>query len=266
MVSHHARGTETELTADSVEIASILAQVSSRGRDWQQSTIWLYEFGFVPSESALRETAIWLVAKADGALRRAARSVAELPSADDVDAVEAFLERVARCRSSRPLRRSLREAIRARHPHLSQRELRERADSAEFWSTFFQLFPSASRDPDLMAVADGFRDAQEARAFGWSPRNRPSIARIRRIAPTVTRPEMEALALCYDRLVDVPGFEHLERGASRFEHALADISSLRKQFSRSLKSPVSQDRIFESLLIEDASVQPELSSQLGIQA
>lgn len=266
MVSHHARGTKTELPADSLDIALLLGEVSGRGRDWQQGAIWLFEWGFIPSECALRETAKWLLVKGEMALARAAKSVAEMPSADDVDAVEALLRRAARRKSSRPLRRNLRELIRARHPHLSQRELRERADSAEFWATYFQLFPGAPRDPDLLAVADGFQDANEARAFGWSLRNRPSMARLRTIASTVTRPEMEALVVCYERLMDVPGFEHLERGASRFEHALADVGYLRRQFSRNLRIPVSRERIFQFLLPEvGASEETDPASEGAIQ-
>jgi hypothetical protein len=251
LVSHHARGTQTELTADSVEIATALADFSRRGRDWQQSVIWLYEWGYVSSEPALRETALWIVAQSENALTRAAQAMKELPSSDDLEAVEAFVEKLAKRRSGRPLRRSLLEVIRSRHPHLSQRELRERADTAELWSTYFQLHPNAPRDVDLLAAADGFVDATEARAFGWSPRDRPSMQRLRTIAPTVTRPEMEALARWYDYLEDVPGFEYIERGASRFVHALADVGTFRRRFSRNLKTPVNPARIYEFFDFED---------------
>jgi hypothetical protein len=245
LVSHYAHGTQTELTVDSVEIAAALADFSTRGRVWQQSAIWIYEWGFVPSETALRETAIWVVAQTEKALAQTAEVVRDLPSRDDLEAVEAFMAMVAKRRTRRPLRRSLLEMIRSRHPHLSQRELRERADTAELWSTYFQLYPNTPRDPDLLAAADGFADSLEARAFGWSPRDRPSLQRLRTVAPTITRPEMEALARWYDYLEDVPGFEYIERGASRFVHALADVGTFRRRFSRNLKTPVNPARIYE---------------------
>lgn len=251
LVSHYAQGTQTELTADSVDIAAALADFSRSGRDWQRSVIWLYEWGYVPSEPALRETALWILAQSEKALTRSAQAMKAMPSSDDLEAVEALVATMAKRRTRRPLRRSLLEIIRSRHPHLSQRELRERADTAELWSTYFQLHPNAPRDPDLLAAADGFTDATEARAFGWSPRDRPSMQRLRTIAPTVTRPEMLALARWYDYLEDVPGFEYIERGASRFEHALADVGFFRRRFSRNLKTPVNPARIYE-LMDSDA--------------
>jgi hypothetical protein len=234
------------LTADSLEIAAALADFSRRGRDWQHSAIWLYEWGFVPSESALRATAMWIVGRTEHAMKRTAETLKALPSGDDLEAVEALVAAMARRRNGRPLRRSLLEVIRSRHPHLSQRELRERADAAELWSTYFMLNPHAPRDLDLLAVADGFLDAAEAKSHGWSPRDRSSIQRIKAIAPSVTRPEMLAMARCYDLVEDVPGFEYIERGAFKFEHALADVAYFRRHHSRNLRTPVNPSRIYEA--------------------
>lgn len=258
LVSHHATGSSTELTADSVDTAEVLAAFSGRGRPWQLSVVWLYQFGLVPSEQALRETAAWMMARTERTLARTLSEIAIAPAADELAAVEALVSSRARRKAARPLRRSLLEVIRSRHPHMSQRELRQRADAAELWSTYFLLHPGVrgGASLDLLAVADGFEDAAEAKAYGWSPRERSSFQRTKSVAPTVTRPEMRALAHCYDYLEGRPGFEYLERGAFRFEHALADVAMFRRNHSRNLRTPVNPAVIYNFFDLDDDELEP----------
>ena len=246
LVTHHGTGSRVTLTDDSLDIAHILGSFSGRGHDWQRCTILLYEYGYVPSETCLRETGTWILTRQDRALLRMSETVSRAPSTDDLDAVETFLTAMAKRRGARPLRHSLLEVIRSRHPHLSQRELRERADAAEVWTTYFLINPKAPRDLDLLATADGYSGLAEARSHGWSLRDRISLQRIRAVAPTVSRPEMLALSRWYDYLEDKPGFEYIDRGASRFEHALADVAMFRRQHSRNLRTPVNPRVIYDA--------------------
>jgi hypothetical protein len=178
-----------------------------------------------------------------------------MPAGDDLEAVERLITNMGRAKSGRPMRRNLLEAIRSRHPHVSQPQLRERADAAELWTTYFLLHPRAysAEDRDLPAVADGFADADEARSYRWSPRERSTLQRTRAVASSITRPEMLALARCHDQLDDDPGFEYLERGAFRFEHALADIAMFRRQHSRNLSTPVNPRFIYETFDLGEES-------------
>jgi hypothetical protein len=255
IVIHDGVGTRTELTADSSDIAEVLAHVSGRGRPWQFTCVLLYQYGAVPSQKALRETARWLMEASDRAVARTTTHLRAEAAGDDLEAVERLITSLGRAKSGRPMRRNLLESIRSRHPHLSQRQLRERADAAELWTTYFLLHPRAysAEDRDLLAVADGFADADEARSYGWSPRGRSTLQRTRAVASSVTRPEMLALARCYDLLEDEPGFEFLERGAFRFQHALADIATFRRQHSRNLSTPVSPRFIYETFNLGEES-------------
>ena len=79
----------------SVDIAAALADFSRSGRDWQRSAIWLYEWGYIPSEPALRETALWILAQSEKALTRTAQAMKAMPSSDDLEAVEALVARMA---------------------------------------------------------------------------------------------------------------------------------------------------------------------------
>jgi len=79
-----------------------------------------------------------------------------------------------------------------------------------------------------------------------SMRDRSSLQRIKAVAPTVSRPEMLALSRVYDYLEDKPGFEYIDRGAFRFEHALADVAMLRRQHSRNLRTPVNPRVIYDA--------------------
>ncbi len=256
LVTHHGTGSRVALTDDSVDIAHILGSFSGRGHDWQHCTVLLYQYGYVPSETCLRETGTWILTGQDRALLRMSETMSRAPSTDDLDAIETFLAAMAKRRGARPLRHSLLEVIRSRHPHLSQRELRERADAAEVWTTYFLINPKAPRDLDLLATADGYLGLTEARSHGWSLRDRSSLQRIKVVAPTVSRPEMLALSRLYDYLEDKPGFEYIDRGASRIEHALADVAMFRRQHSRNLRTPVNPKVIYDAFdLYESPTVE-----------
>jgi hypothetical protein len=254
MVSHYATGAQTELPSDSLSMARILAGYSTRGRDWQASVIYLYECGFVASESALRAAAAWKIRKTDQAIERITRELKRQTDTDELEAVENLMATIKRRKSARTDRRNLLEVIRSRNPYLGQQELRYRADAAEFWTHYFALFPVTRNDPDLLAIADGFTDAAEGRAYGWTPKGRANAGkRIRAVAPTITRGEMAAMALVYEEFIDVPGFEYIDRGAPRFDHALADIANVRSRHSRNLRTPVNPATIYMDFGLEEVT-------------
>lgn len=231
-----------------LDVAQILAETSTRGRDWQACVFEVVQSGYLPSEAAMREAAVWLVANRRQGRAKVLAIIAnrpELADADPLDQVEGLLSMIASKRERRYIRHTIKEKIRSRYPHMNQRQLKERTDTAEVWHMYYTLWPDVDEDPEFLALADGFANLEEATQYGWEPSFHIDLDDVAEIADCLTYAEMDALMTVYGMLIQEPGSEFLLNGAAVFEHLLMDVVLFRRNHADSLKTPVSRAVIFD---------------------
>lgn len=117
------------------EACRLLAQVSTRGRQWQYSAIDLFDAGGTLSTPAVRGAAAFMLRLQEKPFRRAwrlAEAGAEPVVADPGEWL-ADVATAAAARSGRRVRRMVRDDIRPAHPKLSAPQLREATERALIW-------------------------------------------------------------------------------------------------------------------------------------
>lgn len=118
-----------------VESCEILAQVSTRGRPWQQSANALFNAECWLRDDALRETARYVVARALAPLVRVwsrCEVGARIPGTDPRGAVME-VARLAATMATRRLRHEVAPDVARAHPGSSREQLRKLTDRAIYW-------------------------------------------------------------------------------------------------------------------------------------